>query len=228
MKNSLKFEKSIKTFRESDNKRKLHFMQNDDYSRLKTNNLGLQRTHSNRNEFPSKQLIYITKPIEDSKQLPGSKFKIKILEEDISDMSHDSGNGFHLSPSKMKLGINTKAFTAGPTKVRVRRKSQEPAKTERTETKKKFLLIKKVKKDGRKIKGPLPGTLEFDMLQGENKFLKKANPEEIKKSNKPNKKIPKPPLKVVRDEEELFMRRSLVGTPEQFHTVMKANIVRSK
>jgi len=66
------------------------------------------------------------------------------------------------------------------------------------------------------------------MLQGENKFLKKANPEEIKKSNKPNKKIPKPPLKVVRDEEELFMRRSLVGTPEQFHTVMKANIVRSK
>lgn len=89
-------------------------------------------------------------------------------------MSKDSNEQIHISPEKTVRfsGSLMDRLATSPTKIRVRRRSQETPKTERSQPKKSFLLTKRVHRDGSKIKCPLPGSLDYDMSKGKNFFLR--------------------------------------------------------
>ena len=93
------------------------------------------------------------------------------MEEGISELSQDSDAEMRIIHENINL--KTKKHGLISSKLKLKRKSQPPAEVEYVETTKKFYLAKKVIQGKRRNKVPLPGSLEYDIIKGENKFLKK-------------------------------------------------------
>jgi hypothetical protein len=140
-------------------------------------------------------------------------------------MSIGSNEDIHISPEKTVRfsGNYMHRLATSPAKIRVRRRSQETPKTQKSESKKSFLLTKRVHRDGIKIKNALPGSLEYDVTKGKNFFLRQDSKNLGSRSGSMGSLRPAP-LTVLKDKDGFFVRRSIIGTHEEYKKGLKANM----
>jgi hypothetical protein len=150
------------------------------------------------------------------------------LQEELSEMSEKSLRNHKGNKSKSfldQLKISPK------TKVRVRRKSQQSP-TELKLQKKHIILAKKVVTNLKTVR-PLPGSLEYEIEKGDTYFLR-ADSKQFKEKESTNSNSKPAPLKVLKDKDGFYIRRTFIGTPEEFqkaerfhNTLQKYNFSRS-
>lgn len=129
--------------------------------------------------------------------------------------------------SNKRISILEKLKSAPNMTLKVRRKSQVWALTARPQQKRKIFLAKRVVNDGKTARSPLPGSLEYDFLKGKSEFLKKDHKQIHEKASK-GQNLQPAPLKVMKNKDGFYIRRTLVGTPEQYQAAAKFHNTISK
>lgn len=125
-------------------------------------------------------------------------------------MSQDSG---HNKGQTAKERGYFDTFMKSPSKkLKVRRKSQMSPKTERQLEKRTVMLAKRVQNFG-------SATARLDLDTNNPNFLRKDSQEYTFKS-KPGKEK-QAPMNVIKNPDGFYVRRSLVGTPEQYQSASK-------
>ncbi|CAI2359230.1 unnamed protein product [Moneuplotes crassus] len=151
--------KRIKTFRGNSLISQKNFERNPGFERIYSQQVLHRKDGPQANDLRRK----ISQPSDED-------FQINILEEDTSGTSLEDDTQDKISPKKTAFSWMSKRF-GGANKVKVKRRSQPPVVTKKIQGPKKFLVAKKIIRDGKKVCGPLPGSIDYDLSQGEDKFL---------------------------------------------------------